>query len=110
IHMQDGDTPEEETLRALDDLVRAGKVLYLGASNYTAHRLVDSLWISRTRNLDRFVSLQASYSLVVRDLEREHVPLCRKHGLGILPYSPLGGGFLSGKYRRDQPPPEGARL
>src|SRR5439155_24044740 len=89
IHMQDADTPEEETLRALDDLVRAGKVLYLGCSNYAAYRLTDSMWLSRTLGLERFVALQAQYSLVVRDLEREHVPLCEKFGLGILPWSPL---------------------
>jgi aryl-alcohol dehydrogenase-like predicted oxidoreductase len=110
IHMQDVDTPEEETLRALDDLVRAGKVLYLGASNYAAYRLTDSQWISKTQNLERFVALQMQYSLMVRDLEREHVPLCQKFGLGILPWSPLAGGFLSGKYQRNQPPPAGVRL
>lgn len=110
IHMQDLDTPEEETLRALDDLVRAGKVLYLGASNYAAYRLTDSLWLSRAHNLERFIALQAQYSLVERGLEREHVPLCEKFGLGILPWSPLAGGFLSGKYRKDAPPPAGTRL
>jgi aryl-alcohol dehydrogenase-like predicted oxidoreductase len=110
IHMQDISTPEEETLRALDDLVRQGKVLYLGCSNYAAYRLTDSLWTSKTQNLEKFVTLQAQYSLLVRDLEREHVPLCRSHGLGILPWSPLAGGFLTGKYRKDQEPPEGARL
>ncbi len=110
IHMQDFDTPEEETLRALDDLIHQGKVLYIGASNYTAYRLVDSLWLSRSLGLNRYVSLQAQYSLVVRDLEREHQPLCRQFGLGILPWSPLAAGFLSGKYRRDQPPQEGSRL
>ena len=110
IHMQDLDVPEEEILRALDDLVRQGKVLYLGCSNYAAYRLVESLWISDARRLERFVSLQAQYSLVVRDLEREHVPLCERHGLGILPWSPLASGFLSAKYKRGQPPPEGARL
>jgi aryl-alcohol dehydrogenase-like predicted oxidoreductase len=110
IHMQDIDTPEEETLRALDDLVHAGKVLYLGASNYAAYRLVDSQWISRTEHLHRFVAFQAQYSLLVRDLEREHVPVCQKFGLGILPWSPLAAGFLSGKYAKDKPPPPGARL
>ena len=110
IHMQDMDTPEEETLRALDDLVRAGKVLYLGASNYTAYRLTDSQWISRTEHLHRFVALQMQYSLLVRDLEREHVPLCKQFGLGVLPWSPLAAGFLSGKYAKDQPPPPGVRL
>jgi aryl-alcohol dehydrogenase-like predicted oxidoreductase len=110
IHMQDIDTPEEETLRALDDLVRAGKVLYIGASNYAAYRLADSQWISKTEHLHRFVSLQMQYSLLVRDLEREHVPLCRQFGLGILPWSPLAAGFLSGKYSKNQPPPAGVRL
>jgi aryl-alcohol dehydrogenase-like predicted oxidoreductase len=110
IHMQDIVTPEEETLRALDDLVRQGKVLYLGCSNYAAYRLTDSLWISKTQNLEKFVTLQAQYSLLVRDLEREHVPLCRAHGLGILPWSPLAGGFLTGKYQKGQEAPEGARL
>ena len=110
IHMQDIETPEEETLRALDDLVRAGKVLYIGCSNYAAYRLSDSLWTSKTEHLARFVAFQAQYSLVVRDLEREHAPLCAAHGVGILPWSPLAGGFLSGKYRRDMPAPEGTRL
>ena len=110
IHMQDITTPEEETLRALDDLVRAGKVLYIGCSNYAAYRMVDSLWIAKTQHLSKFVALQAQYSLVNRELEREHVPLCREHGLGILPWSPLAGGFLSGKYKKDAPPPAGTRL
>ncbi len=110
VHMQDFDTPEHETLRALDDLVRQGKVLYIGASNYAAYRLSDSLWTSRTEHLERFVSLQMQYSLVVRDLEREHVPLCRAHGVGIIPWSPLAAGFLSGKYRQGETAPDGARL
>jgi aryl-alcohol dehydrogenase-like predicted oxidoreductase len=110
IHAQDLDTPEEETLRALDDLVRAGKVLYLGASNYAAYRLVDSLWTSRSVGLERFVALQMQYSLVNRELEREHVPLSLQWGLGIIPWSPLAGGFLTGKIRKDQPPPAGSRL
>ncbi len=110
IHMQDFDTPEEETLRALDDLVRAGKVLYIGCSNYAAYRLVHSQWLSRTHHLERFVTLQAQYSLVVRDLEKELVPACRDFGLGILPWSPLGGGFLSGKYEKGKGAPEGTRL
>lgn len=110
IHMQDITTPEEETLRALDDLVRAGKILYAGCSNYAAYRLVDSLWKSRTAHGVAFATLQAQYSLVVRDLEREHVPLCRAHGLGILPWSPLAGGFLSGKYKKGEQAPEGSRM
>ena len=110
IHMQDIDTPEEETLRALDDLVSSGKVLYLGASNYAAYRLTDSQWISKSEHLHRFVALQMQYSLMVRDLEREHVPLCEKFGIGVLPWSPLAAGFLSGKYVRNAPPPAGVRL
>lgn len=101
IHMQDLETEEEETLRALDDLVRAGKVLYLGCSNYTAYRLTESEMLSRMHGISRFVSLQAQYSLAVRELEREHVPLCDRFGVGILSWSPLAGGFLSGKYRRE---------
>jgi aryl-alcohol dehydrogenase-like predicted oxidoreductase len=110
IHMQDNDTPEEETLRALDDLVRQGKVLYLGASNYAAYRLVDSLWRSKSLGLERFVALQMQYSLAVRDLEREHMPLARQWNLGVIPWSPLAGGFLSGKYRQGEAPPDGSRL
>ena len=110
IHMQDLDTPEDELLRALDDLVTQGKVLYTGCSNYAAYRLMDSLWLSKTRELSSFVTLQAQYSLVSRELEREHVPLCRDHGLGILPWSPLASGFLTGKYDKNQPPPAGTRL
>jgi aryl-alcohol dehydrogenase-like predicted oxidoreductase len=110
IHMQDIDTPEEETLRALDDLVRSGKVLYLGASNYAAYRLTHSQWLSKTEHLHRFVALQMQYSLMVRDLEREHIPLCKQFGLGVLPWSPLAAGFLSGKYQKNQPPPAGVRL
>lgn len=110
IHMQDAATPEEETLRALDDLVHQGKVLYTGVSNYAAYRLADSLWTARSLGLHRWVSAQLQYSLIERSIEREHVPLCQQWGLGILPWSPLGAGFLTGKYRRDEPPPEGARL
>jgi aryl-alcohol dehydrogenase-like predicted oxidoreductase len=110
IHMQDIDTPEEETLRALDDLVRAGKVLYLGCSNYAAYRLTDSLWTSKTEHLERFVSMQMQYSLVNRDLEREHVSVAKKFNVGILPWSPLASGFLSGKYSRGESAPAGTRM
>ena len=110
IHMQDISVPEDETLRALDDLVTAGKVLYIGASNYAAYRLMNSLWLSRTNSWTRWVTLQAQYSLIVRDLEREHVPLCRDMNLGILPWSPLAGGFLTGKFERGKPPAVTARL
>jgi aryl-alcohol dehydrogenase-like predicted oxidoreductase len=110
IHMQDITVREEETLRALDDLVTSGKVLYLGCSNYAAYRLMRSLWLARTAHQAPFVALQAQYSLLVRDLEREHVPLCRDEGLGILPWSPLAGGFLTGKIERGARPTGGTRL
>jgi aryl-alcohol dehydrogenase-like predicted oxidoreductase len=110
IHMQDITVREDETVRALDDLVRAGKVLYLGCSNYAAYRLMRSLWLARTQHQTPFIALQAQYSLLVRDLEREHVPLCRDEGLGILPWSPLAGGFLTGKFERGKPPAGGTRL
>lgn len=110
IHMQDLHTPEEELLRALDDAIRAGKIVYIGASNYTAYRLMESLWVADKRGFSRFVTLQAHYNLATRALEREHVPLCAKFGLGILPWSPLASGLLTGKYRRGQAPPEGSRL
>jgi aryl-alcohol dehydrogenase-like predicted oxidoreductase len=110
IHMQDITVPEEETLRALDDLVTAGKVNYIGCSNYAAYRLMDSLWLSKTNLWSRFITLQAQYSLLVRDVEREHVSLCRDKQLGILPWSPLAGGFLTGKFEQGKPPQTGTRL
>jgi len=110
IHMQDLTVPEEETLRALDDLVSAGKVLYTGCSNYTAYRLMNSLWLSKTQHRARYVTLRAQYNLAVRDVEREHVPLCRSEGLGILPWSPLAGGFLTGKFERGKAPDPTSRL
>lgn len=110
IHMQDLRTPEEELMRALDDAIRAGKIVYVGASNYAAYRLMESLWVSDKRNLNRFVTLQAHYNLATRALEREHVPLCTRFGLGILPWSPLAAGLLTGKYQRGQSPPEGSRF
>ncbi len=109
VHSFDPRTPLEETLRALDDLVRDGKVRYIGASNFTGWQLMKALSISDRQNLERFVTLQALYSLIARDLENELVPLSLDQKLGILPWSPLGGGFLTGKYRRGKPRPEGAR-
>ncbi|HEY1812568.1 MAG TPA: aldo/keto reductase [Kofleriaceae bacterium] len=110
IHAQDITVPEDETLRAFDDLVAAGKVLYTGCSNYAAYRLMDSLWRAKTANRARFVTLQAQYSLIVRDIERELVPLCRAEGLGILPWSPLASGFLSGKFERGKAADASSRL
>lgn len=110
IHMQDRQVEEDEILRALDDLVRQGKVLYIGCSNYAAYRLVHSLWLSDRHNLERFVALQTQYSLIVRDIEREHTRACAQFGLGILPWSPLASGFLTGKYQQGQPAPRGSRM
>jgi aryl-alcohol dehydrogenase-like predicted oxidoreductase len=100
VHMQDNKTPEEETLRALDDLVKSGKVRYIGASNYAAYRFLDALYCSEKYNLHRYCSLQMQYSLVCREIELEHIPLSVKHGVAILAWSPLAGGFLSGKYQQ----------
>jgi len=110
IHMQDVATPEEELLRALDDAVSAGKLVYIGCSNYAAYRLVASLHIARDQGYASYCTLQAQYSLAVRDLEREHAPACQHYGVGILPWSPLAGGLLSGKYQKGQAPPEGSRM
>ena len=110
VHSFDPITPLEETLRALDDLVRQGKVRYIGCSNFAGWQLMKALSISERYGWEKFVSLQALYSLIARELENELVPLCLDQGMGILVYSPLGGGFLTGKYRRGQPRPEGTRL
>lgn len=110
IHRQDTTTPIEETLSALDSLVRDGKVRYVGCSNYDAWRIVEAMWTSRTSNLVPFISCQPEYSLVVRNIEADVLPACEKYGLGILPYFPLAHGFLTGKYRRGEPVPEGVRL
>ena len=99
----------EETLEALNDLVRQGKVLYLGVSNWTARHIMKALYLAKAKNYSRFVSLQAYYSLVGRDLEHELLPLCNEEGLGVLPWSPLSGGFLTGKYTRQNQKPSGAR-
>lgn len=109
-HWPDEETPLDETLRALDDLVHSGKVRYIGCSNYPAWLLAKSLWLSDVNRLVRFDSLQPHYSYVHRaEFERELQPLCLDQGIGVIPYSPLGGGFLTGKYRRDTPMPESAR-
>ncbi len=109
IHGRDPFTPLEETLDALDDCVRAGKVRYLGLCNLSSWEIMKSLWISDRRSLARFESLQMYYSLAGRDIEREIVPLAKDQNLAILPWSPLAGGFLSGKYSRENEKPEGAR-
>ena len=110
IHEPDPLTPLEETLSALDDLRRAGKLLYIGASNIEAWRLARALWISDVRGLARFEWVQSSYSLLDRAAEAEVLPLCAETGLGFSPFSPLTGGWLTGKYRRDEDAPEGSRM
>ena len=109
IHDWDGDTPLEETLRTLDDMVRSGKVRYIGTSNYAAWQLCKALWVSDRGNFLRFESVQPSYSLADRAVERELVPLCLDQGIGVIAYFPLAGGILTGKYRRGQEPPKGSR-
>ncbi len=104
-HWYDANTPIEETLTALNDLARQGKVRYLGCSNYPAWRLTEALWTSRHLGLQRFDSLQPHYHLLRRaEFERELADVCRAYGLGVIPYSPLAGGFLTGKYRRGETP------
>ena len=109
-HMQHQSVPIDETLSALDDLVRQGKVRYVGCSNYTGGRLVESLWAADRRGYEPYASIQLQWSLGVRDAERELIPAASAFGLGVLVWSPLARGFLSGKYQRGQPAPEGTRF
>jgi aryl-alcohol dehydrogenase-like predicted oxidoreductase len=109
VHEWDGLTPLEETLGALDDLVRSGKVRYIGCSNYAGWQLVKALGVSERRGLERFVSHQIHYSLQAREAEYELIPAGLDQGLGVMVWSPLAGGLLSGKYRRGEQGPEGAR-
>ncbi|CAN5163423.1 aldo/keto reductase [soil metagenome] len=110
IHCWDAHTPIEETLSALDELVRSGKVRYIGASNFSGWQIQKSLRVSERDGLARFDCLQPQYSLIVRDIEREVLPVCREEGLGVIPWSPLAGGFLSGKYSREDAPPQDTRM
>jgi len=109
IHCWDARTPLEETVATLDDLVREGKVRYVGASNYTAWQLMKALGIAALHGWEPFVSLQPEYSLITRDIERELLPLCVSEGLAVLPWSPLAGGVLTGKYREGEDLPSGTR-
>src|SRR3954453_20559933 len=109
VHEWDGHTPLEETLHALDHLVQSGKVRYIGCSNYAAWQLTKALWTSEREHISRFVSQQVYYSLQARDIENELVPPAVDKGLGILVWSPIAGGLLSGKYRRGVDAPEGSR-
>ncbi len=109
-HWSDENTPIEETLRAYDDLIRQGKVRYIGASNYAAWELMQALWVSDKYNLVRYDSFQPHYNLIHRDeFERELRSVCETYNVGVIPYSPLAGGFLTGKYRQNQPLPESKR-
>ena len=110
IHRWDDATPIEETLETLDDLRRAGKIRYAGASNTSAWQLMQSLWTSDARGLIRFDSLQPRYNLLFREIEAETVPACLANGVGIIVYNPLAGGMLTAKYRATQTPVEGTRF
>jgi aryl-alcohol dehydrogenase-like predicted oxidoreductase len=110
MHQPDLDTPIEETLSALDDLVTQGKVRYLGNSNFTGWMIADADWTAKSEHLNRFVSAQNNYSLLERRVEHEVTPACAQFGLGMLPYFPLASGMLTGKYRRGEAPEEGTRM
>ncbi len=109
IHRPRSDTPIDETLRALDDLIRAGKVRYIGTSTFAAWQVMEALWVSKELGLNRFVTEQPPYHILDRRIERELIPMAQTYGIGIIPWSPLAGGLLTGKYTRENPSPEGAR-
>ncbi|GEM49420.1 aldo/keto reductase [Deinococcus cellulosilyticus] len=110
IHRPSTTVPIDETLRALDDLIRLGMVRYIGTSSYAAWQVLESLWVSKELGLNRFVVEQSPYHLLDRSIERELLPMAQTYGLGVLAWSPLAGGFLTGKYRREQVRPEGSRF
>ena len=110
VHLWDSDTPLDETMRALDDIVTAGKVRYVGCSNFAAWQLARALWTSDRDGRIRFDSVQPPYNLVHRDVEEELVPLCRDQGVAILPYQVLAGGVLTGNYVESEPPPQGTHM
>jgi aryl-alcohol dehydrogenase-like predicted oxidoreductase len=110
VHRPDPQTPIEETLRALDDLKKAGKVRFIGCSNFSAAQIEDAQAVAARHSLTAFVSCQDEYSLLARGIEKDRVAAMRRHGLGLLPYFPLASGLLSGKYKSDAPPPVGSRL
>jgi len=110
VHFPDPETPIDETLAALDDLVRAGLVRYIGSSNFAGWEITDAEWTARTGHMSRFVSAQNRYNLLQRDVEREVAPACRRHDIGVIPYYPLAAGMLTGKYERHTPPPADTRL
>ncbi len=110
MHAYDEGTPLEETLSSLDDLVRRGQVRYIGASNWSAAQIVEAMLVTQTRDWEPLISLQPQYNILMRDIEVEIVPVCRRFGLGILPWSPLAGGMLTGKYARAEEPPADTRF
>jgi aryl-alcohol dehydrogenase-like predicted oxidoreductase len=110
LHRPTSEIPIDETLRALDDLVRSGKVRYTGTSTFAAWQVMESLWVSKEYGLNRFISEQPPYHLLDRRIERELAPMARTYGIALLPWSPLAGGFLTGKYRRGEARPEESRL
>jgi aryl-alcohol dehydrogenase (NADP+) len=110
LHHPDAETPMDETLRALDDVVRAGKARYVGCSNYFAYQVARALGRSEVLGVARFDSVQPRYNLLFRQTERELLPLCQEEGIGVIPYNPLAGGFLSGKHRREAGPTAGTRF
>jgi aryl-alcohol dehydrogenase (NADP+) len=110
LHMDDPNTPLDESLAALDDVVRAGKARYIGCSNFLAYRLALSLGRSDARGFARFVCIQPRYNLLFREFERELFPLCLEEGVGVIPFNPIAGGLLSGKHDRSRPPGEGTRF
>jgi aryl-alcohol dehydrogenase (NADP+) len=110
LHGYDRATPIDETLGALDDLVHAGKVRYVGCSNFMTYQLVRAIGRSETLRLARFDSVQPRYNLLFRQIEREMLPFCQEEGVGVIPYNPIAGGLLSGKHSRTAPPPEGTRF
>jgi aryl-alcohol dehydrogenase (NADP+) len=110
LHHPDPATPMDESLRALDDVVRAGKARYVGGSNFHAYKIARALGRSEALGVARFDSVQPRYNLLFRQIERELLPLCREEGIGVIPYNPLAGGFLSGKHRRESGPTPGTRF
>jgi aryl-alcohol dehydrogenase-like predicted oxidoreductase len=110
IHRPQSDIPLDETLRALDDLIRAGKVRYIGSSTFGAWQIVESLWIAKELGLNRFVSDQPPYNILDRRIERELIPMMQTYGIANIPWSPLAMGLLTGKYRRDNEAPDGSRF
>jgi aryl-alcohol dehydrogenase-like predicted oxidoreductase len=109
IHQPTSEIPIDETLRALDDLIRSGKVRYIGTSNYAAWQIMESLWVSKEYGLNRFISEQSPYHLLDRRIERELIPMSQTYGIAIITWSPLAGGFLTGKYKQNQMRPAGSR-